>query len=260
MSETADAERSRAGAFIAAALWPGCGALLLGWALYWLGWRAIGGALLLCTGIWLAAQFLLRPKQFGAEIGGALWRGAQIFGRIGKLMADAFGPMLARLNANYHQRRERAAAFAGFGEALAANDRQSPTPMAWGKLIPWAVAVCLSAVLMLALARCAPLNPFAPPSGREVAAEARAAVAESETRTAGAEAGRSRVSVAIVERAAATRERVHTQVEEAREAIAAAPDLESRFTEYRSRAQRLRDESAAAVAASVQQHTAGEPP
>lgn len=98
------------------------------------------------------------------------------------------------------------------------------------------------------------------PSGREVIAEVNQRTSEANQRTSEAETERARETVVIIEHGHRARARINTQVEQAREAIAQAPDLRARYAEYRERAQRLRDEGRAAVAASVQRHTADDAP
>ncbi|MCL4715445.1 MAG: hypothetical protein KJZ75_11090 [Hyphomonadaceae bacterium] len=124
-----------------------------------------------------------------------------------------------------------------------------------GALKYWWVILGAIAILFV-LSSCDVRWPWSAPSGREVAAEANQRTAESNQRTAEAETRRAQDSVVIVEDTHRARARVRTQTEEAREAVADAPDLEASYREYRDRAQRLRDESRAAYAAAVQQHTA----
>lgn len=122
----------------------------------------------------------------------------------------------------------------------------------------WLIAGAL--LVLFVLNSCDLRTPFSPPSGREVAAKANQQRAEAGQRTAEAEAVRAQDSVVIIENTARARVRISRQVEEAREAVAEAPDLAARYAEYRDRAQRMRDESRAGVAAAVRQHAAEQPP
>lgn len=137
--------------------------------------------------------------------------------------------------------------------------RQRLEAIADGFLKYWWL-ILAAIVILFALTSCEIRAPWSGPSGREVAAEANQRTAEANQRTSDAEAGRAQEAVVIVENTHRARARITAQVEEAREAVAEAPDLETSYREYRDRAQRMRDESRAAVAAAVQQHTAGQSP
>jgi len=120
----------------------------------------------------------------------------------------------------------------------------------------WLIPVALIAWALLSFGGRV-LDYFDGPSGREVAAEARAANAESEQRTSTAEVHQREETIAILERHQAQRAHVRVQVEAARETIAAAPDLDARYAAYRDLSDRLRNESRTAAAAAVREYRAG---
>jgi hypothetical protein len=92
------------------------------------------------------------------------------------------------------------------------------------------------------------------PSGREVAAEARTNEAEARERTSNAEADQSQQATVRVETRYVTVERIVRETETARDAIAAAPDLDARLAVHRDFTQRMRDEAAASRAAAVRDY------
>lgn len=215
------------------------------------------------TLVWLGAQILFRFTKFWAEV---RW----FFGKATAALASPFVGGVAWLNRN--ARGKRAAAPAAQIQPLAAmaNAAAEPPPapkpprtrINWLgaadnllKFAPWIIGLGLALFLVLKV-----IDIFDGRSGREVAAEARAGVAESETRTAEAEVIRGQESIVIVEEVGRARDRARTQTEEAREAVAAAPDLEAGFAEYRARALSLRDQGRAPVADAVRQHTTGDAP
>lgn len=256
--------------------WPG-GSLLIGAGLaIWLfGWGWAVRPWSYAGGVWILAHLMFRPRKFGAEAMAAALTVRDVFAFATRLFAEPLNALVTKLNRSLHAAPAapgpQAFMAAGLADPLATTEsaaREAAPAMRPSRRIDWlgladGVLKFLPVIIVAALVLWASLalkDIFDGPSGKEVAAAARAANAESERRTSEAEARRSAESVVIVEDVGERRRRAQDQTEEAREAVARAPDLETRYAEYRTRAQRLRDESGAAVADAVREHTAGVAP
>lgn len=261
-------------------VWPRPMLLAVGWlALFLLGLGWLKAPLLFLSCVWLAAQLIVRPSKFGAEIGLMLGWARDGFGAVAKWLADRFAPVLAKWNAAHHERRKakeaeavRAAAQPMMMAEVAASEPmlamgssapdETPAPKRQRRSIDWLDvaeklfdlrlwAFLAVAAAILFVANGCFSNPLAPPSGREVAAEYRADWAEAKERTAGAEADmRERVVIRVEERNTAV-QRIGRERERAREAIRSAPDLEARIAVHRDLAERMRDEAAQRRAAAM---------
>lgn len=247
--------------------WPRPTLIIIGW----LGVILFDGffvarAVMFFTALWVGAHLLFRPKKFFIELRAPFAAGAAFMAKYG-------APLFAWLNRMAKAKKREATpqpATAAQPAAYAiADDAPAPRPRAsrfdWSKLgfllNPKVIIGILILMAAIGVLRgCDAINPFAPPSGAEVAAQANANTAEANQRTAEAETNRSGQSVVIVEENWRTRARVRNEVEEGREAIAQGPDLDTRYREYRDRVLRLRNASDAAVATAVQQHVASDAP
>lgn len=206
---------------------------------------------------WVVAQLACRARAFGLETAQAIGAVRDVLERIGVARADAKATKAERAPPASGIR-----SFASIPETpppLTATQYEPPKrrgdPINWNRLI-WLGVAC-AVIFGLMFARDVWRDAFGGPSGAEVAAQARAGVAESNERTAQAEADMGRAVVPIVETHNAARTRVRHEVETTREAIAAAPDLDARYDAYRDLAGRLRDESGAATASAVSEYRAG---
>lgn len=202
---------------------------------------------------WLFAQFAFRAKSFGLETAAAIGAVRDVFARVGAVRAHAKAQKSAQAAAP--QTGAGVRAFASIPETpppLTQTQYEPPKPKRatdWGKLAGLAIVLgCIFGVLVLADTI---KGMFDGPSGREVAAEAAAGVAESERRTSQAETDMGRAVIPIVEAHNEGRARAQAEVRTAREAIASAPDLEARYAAYRDSAVRLRDEGGSASASAV---------
>lgn len=119
----------------------------------------------------------------------------------------------------------------------------------WGKfgaaLLDWRFWACVIVGLTLlgVLYACSGDGPFAP-SGREVAADARAHEADARTREASATAGQQAHTSVIVEERHARLDQIHADLEQTRDALQANSDFDARFERYRSFSERMRADAA----------------
>jgi len=131
------------------------------------------------------------------------------------------------------------------------------TRVNWGKflgaLLNWKFWAFLAvALVLLSLASCFDRLPFLdPPSGREVAAEARRDQAEARERTSAAESDQRGASVVRVDARATELADIEQATENARASLQSAADLDARIGVHASFAQRMRDQAAASRAAAV---------
>lgn len=120
---------------------------------------------------------------------------------------------------------------------MSSTSEPARTPIDWRKLFNsivdkwWLILVVLGAVLVLMLWDRV-TDMFDGPSGREVAAEARADVADAKQATSNAESEQIAAALARVEQAAARGEQLNRHLERVRDAIQNAPDLDSGIAEH----------------------------
>lgn len=135
--------------------------------------------------------------------------------------------------------------------------RRRPASIDWGKLggallNPKFWAFVLVCIVLITLARCADgINPLKPPSGREVAADARANQAEANARTNAAETQQREDALGRVDARNDDLRRLEQETETARAAIQAEPQIFARIELHRAFVQRMRDEAARSSAAAV---------
>jgi hypothetical protein len=218
--------------------WPKPTLIVLGWlGVLFLGWPA--KLVIFASLIWLGAHLMFRPSKFGPEIAIAI---------------DAVLQFLKACNAFAAADRSGEAA-----DAAAAESVVSPAPaprrppVDWLAVLRrwwWIAPVALLALIAVNVAERVS-NWINGPSGREVAAEARTNEAEARERTSDAETDQSQQATVRVETRYVTVERIVRETETARDAIAAAPDLDARLAVHRDFTQRMRDEAAASRAAAV---------
>lgn len=250
--------------------WPKPTLIVLGWlGVLFLGWPS--KLAIFASLIWLGAHLMFRPSKFGAEIGLAIDAGLQFLKACNAFMARHIEPILKKANAAHHaKRRAREATPAAPMMAFAAASRSAdasvapatsapaPTrtprpPVDWLAVLRrwwWIAPVALLAIFAARFVGWA-TGFLEKPSGREVAAEARTNEAEARERTSEAEVDQSQQATVRVETRYVTVERIVRETETARDAIAAAPDLDARFAVHRDFTQRMRDEAAASRAAAV---------
>ncbi len=255
--------------------WPKPTLIVLGWlGVLFLGWPS--KLVILASLIWLGAHLMFRPSKFGAEIGLLIDAVLQALKASNAFMARHIEPILKKMNEAHHAKRrareaapqallsETRRAFAAAdrsGEAADAAAAESVVPPAQPKRPPvdwlavlrrwwWIAPVALLALVAVRFVNWA-TGFLQEPSGREVAAEARANEAEANQRTSDAEVDQSQQAVVRVETRYVTVERIVRETEIAREAIASAPDLDARLAVHRDFTQRMRDEAAASRAAAV---------
>ncbi len=247
-----DPDSQRLIAFLSRWIWPGIGGLTIVSvivAVLDLAWAYTPVLVLGAT--WLVVQLVKRPRQFLSSFAG-------FFGSITGFMAKHVAPLFRKANAAL--KNEEAPVVQGV--MAAPPKRADARRFDWLgaadvllKLLPLIIILGVAAMLWSPVA-----NLINGPSGREVAAEAEAGNARSEARTGWAEANRGQVSIGIIEDTNRARRQTQAQVEQAREAVDRAADLDAAYAEYRARAQRLRDEGGSAAALAVQQHAAGVDP
>lgn len=251
--------------------WPKPTLILLGWlGVLFLGWPS--KLVIFATLIWLGAHLMFRPSKFGAEIGLVIDAVLQALKASNAFMARHIEPILKRMNAAHHEkRRAREAAAVPAPMAFAAASRSAEASVAasapaapeperaardrtnWLTVLRrwwWIAPVALLAFIAVRFVNWA-TGFLQEPSGREVAAEARANEAEANQRTSDAEVDQSQQATVRVETRYVTVERIVRETEIAREAIASAPDLDARLAVHRDFTQRMRDEAAASRAAAV---------
>lgn len=252
--------------------WPRPTLILLGWSgVLLLGWPA--NIVIFASLAWLAAHLMFRPSKFGMEIGHLIDGARQIFAWATEQLGKHIAPIIAKMNADHHAKRRArevqpaAAAPMAFAAAsrsaeasIAASAPAAPEPERaardrtnWLAVLRrwwWIAPVALLALIAVNVAERVStwING---PSGREVAADARANEAEANQRTSDAEADQSQQATVRVETRYVTVERIVRETEIAREAIASAPDLDARLAVHRDFTQRMRDEAAASRAAAV---------
>lgn len=223
----------------------------------------LSGPLLFGTVLWLTAHLLFRTKKFLSELRA-----------FGEAVADQLSKLMAKLNraAKKRDNAEPAATTsapqareAPAPQVEAAPVRPKPSepigkprmPFDWGKAFGWLlnprVLIGLFVLILIvgALKSCDSINPFREPSGREVAAEARADVADAKQATSEAESAQARAALERLESAAARYERLSREAERARHAIQNAPDLDGGIIEHRAYVDGVRRDAASARAAAV---------
>lgn len=258
-----DPDSVKVKAFLKRWIWPGAGGLLLMIAfvgVFKLNW-AFGLVQLIATG-WLIGQIIVRPGPFLISVRNG-------FGKATALLAACFGQHAKRHSKDEPKPQDVRRFMPGEKNAqpepqLAAAPRATRKRINWLeigdgalRLAPWVLGAIVLAALYAVVWK--PLDRWINGgSGREVAAEANANNARSETITANAESERASQSIVIVETTNRGRDHARAATEEALVAVAAHPDLEAGFAEYSARAQRLRNEGRTAVSGAVQQHAAGE--
>lgn len=224
--------------------WPKPTLIVLGWlGVLFLGWPS--KLVILASLIWLGAHLMFRPSKFGAEIGLAIDAGLHA-----KRRAREVQPAPAPMAFAAASRSPEASIAASASTAPLSPPRP---PVDWLAVLRrwwWIAPVALLALIAVRFVNWA-TGFLQEPSGREVAAEARANEAEANQRTSDAEADQSQQAVVRVETRYVTVERIVRETEIAREAIASAPDLDARLAVHRDFTQRMRDEAAASRAAAV---------
>lgn len=238
--------------------WPRPTLLIVGWLIaiiFDLGWAS--GLLMFATCLWLGAHLLFRPSRFFGELRA-----------VGDYIAEWLSKAMRKLNRAAKQEPQAPSptpepqAFAALAPGPnrptgAAPELPAPAPkptrIDWGKLgrallNPWFwVIVGVLCVGVMALRG----FDFFQPSGREVAADARADVAEANESTANAETEQMAAALARVEAAATRLDRLTREAERARHAIQNAPDLDSGIAAHSEYVGRLRGDAAAERAAAV---------
>lgn len=221
----------------------------------------LSGPLLFGTMLWLTAHLLFRTKKFLSELRA-----------FGEAVADQLSKLMAKLNraAKKRDSAEPAAAKSApqMREAPAPESapvRPEPSepiakpraPIDWGKAFGWLlnprvlIAIFVLLLLIGAWRAFDAINPFREPSGREVAAEARADVADAKQATSDAESAQARAAIERLENAASRYERLSREAERARHAIQNAPDLDGGIIEHRAYVDGVRRDAADARASAV---------
>ena len=266
MGSDDDPDSQKVKAWLIRWVWPGIGGLaivVLIVSVMKLSWTY--GVVQVAAGVWLIAQLVIRPGAFLLSVRNA-------FGNAARLFADLLAPGVRLMNRRDEPKPAEVRCFMPQATLDTEAPPAAPMPPAqqskpkrtidWLAALDgllkfwWLIPVALIAWALLSFGGRV-LDYFDGPSGREVAAEARAANAESEQRTSTAEVHQREETIAILERHQAQRAHVRVQVEAARETIAAAPDLDARYAAYRDLSDRLRNESRTAAAAAVREYRAG---
>lgn len=259
--------------------WPGAGLLMvLTVTVYVFQVLWLAKVLIWYAGIWTAAHLMFRPSKFGAELAACLWALRDVFAAATAFLANSgLAAQIARLNAGAKATKQDNQApltlytpLAAEAAAPAAVDvntpplepRSEPPNRGWRIDVDWGRfgAALLNPRIWLLLAAgwvafmvASSLHLFGR-SGREVAADAETNIAKAEVKTANAEITQRERALERSDALEARRDAIHQQSEAARVAIEANPDNDAGFAAYAELAQRLRDDSARAAAAALQDY------
>ena len=243
--------------------------LIVGWLVCWLFWGDIARLMMFATALWLACQFIWRPREFGAEIGTGLDGVRQFFAWTTEQLGKHLAPLVAKLNAAHRGGPKPAPAPMAFAaasrsaEASVAASAPAPVrapraPINWLGVLRrwwWIAPVALLALVAVRFVNWA-TGFINGPSAREVVADVRANEAEAEARTANAENDQIAAALRRVEEAAARLNQIEREAETAREAIRNAPTDDAAFAEHDAYVDGLRNESARDRAAALQDYRA----
>jgi hypothetical protein len=241
--------------------WPWPSLLIVCWAaaiIFKAGWA--GGILLFATSIWIGAHLLFRPRQFLSDI---VVAGGWFADRLSRLMktlnraAKASAPKTDAVRSVVAAAPPAPAPESAPASAPQARQPRNRHPIDWGKLLSVLlnpkviIGIVVLIFIIFVLRGLDAINPFSPPSGAEVAADARADVAEANESTANAETEQLAAALRRVEAAAERAEQLNREAERARHAIQNAPDLDSGIAVHRDYVERVRGDAAAARASAV---------
>ena len=260
-----DPDSQRLLTFIKLWLWPGFRALaVLAVALVWLRWDWLVAAFQMFALMWVMMHLIWRPLSFLRDL-------RDVFAKSSKALADIGGPLIAWLNARFATVRVSREEEARYVPATLAAVNVDPfadqkprvqrSRFQWERaaelLFNWKLyaAIALIGLLLWGARACSSGGPWQP-SGREVAAECATNIAEAERETFEAEARQREQAIQRLEARNATLERLNQETRNAEREIADAPNLDAAAAALAAFDRSVRDASASARSAAVQNYRA----